>query len=269
MTNPRLRPALSKSGPARSRARLAAGLAAASVLAACLGGGMLSGGGSGIENPALILAFKDGKGAPVQASGKLQLYYEGSNWKDSSIYSRSLSGQDTAMITSRDLQALPKAIARLEALPPDSSVGVNVIVSGNGSEGLLTGFRLRGSRNRGYSFARSASAAPESEVKAEFPLAPPVMMFTGSIPSDQMDKGIVVVFIPGSPYFSPVTLLGNMMFPILPQGTFPVKAAAPSPLSDTLLTFYCTTDSLHTDRAFAPGHWEPCAPERAPLIGLP
>jgi hypothetical protein len=219
---------------------------------------MLSGGGSGIENPALILAFKDAEGRPLPASGRLQFFDEASGWEDSSLYARTLNGQDTAMITSRDLAALPRGIAALDTLPPDSSVGFNISVSGSGKEGLMTGFRLKGSRSRGYTFTRAGSGRG-AMLRAEFTLAPPVLMFSGSIPGDQLDKGLRVVFVPGSPYFAPVALSGNLMFPLLPKGVFPVMAAAASPLSDTLFTFYCTTDSLDTGRPFAPGHWEPCA----------
>lgn len=250
-----------KTGPAWARAFVlaAAVLAAGSGLMACLGGGLFAGGGSGIENPALTLAFRDRDGEPLPVTGRLRLFPEGSDWTDSGLYVRTLNGQDTAIITSRDLQALPPKSLLSDSLSPDSSIGLNLVVSGNGVEGMLGGFRLRSDGSRGYALTRSDSEG-ETASKAEVVLGPPALLYAGSIPAQYLDKGLRVVFVPGSPYFSLVGPDGSLLFPILPRGTFPVRAAAYSPLSDTLITFYCTPDSLSTDSPFAPGRWETCPP---------
>jgi hypothetical protein len=263
MTRQTALPGKPNAAGARALARLATGLAAMLILTSCFGDGRLSGGGSGIENPALVLAFTDGNGRPLRATGNLRLFRDGADWKDSSLYSRTLTAQDTAIITSRDLQALPGGIPPLETLPTDSALGFNIVVSGTDQEGLLRGFRLRGSSSRGYTFERSAARGnPFPQV--DFPLSPPVLLYTGAIPADQMDKLILIVFVPGSPYFSPVQPDGSMLFPILPKGIHPVQGAALSPFSDSLFTFYCTTDSLDTDRPFNPGKWVPCPGRNLP-----
>jgi hypothetical protein len=247
---------------ARTYVVAAAGLAVGLGLLACPGERLSAGGGSGIENPALILAFRDPDGRPLPVTGRLRLFPERSGWKDSGLYVRELHGQDTAMIAPRDLQALPPGILSPDSLSPDSSLALNLIVSGNGVEGMLGGFRLRSDGSRGYALERSDSGG-ETGSRAEVAnvvLGPPERSYTGSIPAEYVEKGFRVVFVPGSPYFALVNLDGSLLFPILPQGTFPVRAAAFSPLSDTLITFYCTPDSLSTDSPFAPGRWEICPP---------
>jgi hypothetical protein len=250
-----------KTGPAKARAFVLASaiLSSGLVIMACFGNGPLAGGGSGIENPDLILAFRDRDGSPVRVTGRLRLFPERSGWRDSSLYARTLDGQDTAMVTSRDLQALPPGTLPSDSRSPDSTLGLNVVISGDGLEGMLGGFRLRGDGSRGYTLAGSDSAGKNGS-RADVVLSPPARSYSGSIPAEYMGKGFRVVFVPGSPYFSLVNLDGSLLFPILPQGTFPVRAAAFSPLSDTLITFYCTPDSLRTDSPFVPGRWESCPP---------
>jgi hypothetical protein len=261
MINPAPHSPARKTGPVRTLTFVPAamGLAAGLGLMACLGGGPLAGGGSGIENPALVLAFRDRDGAPLPVSGRLRLFPERSGWKDSGLYVRTLNGQDTAVITSGDLRILPPGILTSDSLSPDASLGLNVVVSGDGVEGMLGGFRLRGDGRAGYILERSDSAG-KTEARAEVVIGPSTLLYPGSIASEDMGKGLRVVFVPGSPYFSLVNQDGSLLFPILPQGTFPVRAAAYSPLSDTVITFYCTPDSLSSDRPFAPGRWEICPP---------
>jgi len=267
MINPFTRIAAWKIVPSRARTYVlaAAGLAVALGLLACLGERLSAGGGSGIENPALILAFRDRDGRSLPVTGRLRLFPERSGWKDSGLYVRTLHGQDTAIITPRDLQDLPPGILPSDSLSPDSSLALNLIVSGNGVEGMLGGFRLRSDGSRGYAVERSdsggetGSRAEVTEV-ANVVLGPPERSYGGSIPAEYVEKGFRIVFVPGSPYFALVNLDGSLLFPILPQGTFPVRAAAFSPLSDTLITFYCTPDSLSTDSPFAPARWEICPP---------
>jgi hypothetical protein len=243
--------------PARILAlALAAGLAAMLGPIAC--GLMTAGGGSGIENPALALTFKEQNGEPANISGNLRLYREASDWKDTGFYFRALDNQDTALISSRDLQSLPPGALPMDSLSPDSSMGFNIVVSANGMEAMLRGFRLRGNRSRGYTFERGPSGR-DSGLNAEILLAQSVLLFPGSMPASERDKDIRVIFVPGSPYFAMVGANGSILFPLLPPGSFPVKAAAYT-LLDTSIVFYCTPDSLDTGRPFAPGRWLPCGP---------
>lgn len=238
-------------------------------LAACQGE-KVAGGATGIENPGIMVAFQDERGS-LPVTGTLRIYDQRSGWLDSSIYSRPLVNQDTAHIHSRDLEVLLKTLPG-DSLAKDSILEFNVVVSGTDLEGILGGYRLKGSRSRGFTFEKSP-ASPDTSmrakrtmvifdgacIKADLLLRPPVFLYPGLIVSSHLDKGINVVFIPGSPYGGWVNESGSLVFPILPQGTFPVRAASVfmSPVGNAIKV-YCTPDSLSTFRPFAPKRWEEC-----------
>ena len=159
-----------------------AALFAISGLIAC--DAKLAGGGSGIENPGLALAFKGKDGGPEPISGRLRLFRENSDWQDTGFYSRTLENQDTVLISSRDLQSLAEPIAP-DGLAPDSSFGFNVIVSSaDGGEGMLRGFRLRGSAARGYAFASASTPGKAGEI-VDFLMTQSVRLFSGTLPEGE------------------------------------------------------------------------------------
>jgi hypothetical protein len=90
-------------------------------------------------------------------------------------------------------------------------------------------------------------------------LGPHILMFKARVVEAHLDKGIDVIWLPGSPYVALPDSLGSATFPLLPTGTHRVLGADFHWVDGMpAARLFCTPDSLRTDRAFAPEVWEEC-----------
>ena len=204
---------------------------AAIALAGC-GDNRLAGTSSGVDNPQLTVAFRDGDGTALRVTGDLNIYAQDQNpavdpqplWtiKLKSTSLTNLSAEDIARINASG--AAKVAVAKVSAVSnivvadsaADSSLSFNLQLKTEEGTGLLT-FGLT------YNPETKKFTNVDGSKLSRLDMQPkPLVRFVAQVSKVAVDGLVNRIYIPGTP-FQATLVDSGFVFEDLPEGKFPLR----------------------------------------------
>jgi hypothetical protein len=222
---------------------------------ACCGDERMAGGSDDVENPALHLSLLDSLNNPYR-QGVLQVYARYQSPLSDSLPALSLPVNPQAATVITDSVLLEAMnLAKKRGIPWNrDTLEFNVVAVSPEQEAFGGQFWLVKEKPGRYAFRRylgKQTQFPNARgvLSGKMTVLPPVPDYRGQVGAKGLELDLQSVFIPGSPYHSPVAAGGGFALPRMAAGKYQVMGVA----KDS--TVFMALDSLDTDSAFAPSTW--------------
>jgi hypothetical protein len=220
----------------------------AALLVGCLGGS------DGVENPKMELQFSpEGGGA---AAGRVSLYAGNLNpaldstpfaTKDMIDGKVTFQPEELDAVVNRALAAAGKDTS----VPKDTILRFNVVASANDREAFVGGLAYRrAGKTAGWTRYENGVAGAFGSLAKSF-ILPKAVPFTGRIGRSGALLGLDYVFIPGSPYHSPIAKDSTFSLARMAPGSYGIIGA-----DKDSAHYYESDDTLSTaDTAYSAKAW--------------
>lgn len=214
------------------RAAIRSGLMLFAALLGACGDDKVAGGYDDVENPAIQASMTDSAGNPYGAA-TLRLYARYQNPFKDPLPLLTVAVAAAMPATVRDtsvVSAFAAAKARGTPSPGKDTLEFNLAASAADGEAFLGGFLLV-RRAAGWQFVRATGKGiqypdPKGVLAARPMLGKPLSLAKGNVGGRGLDLGLKRIFIPGSPWKSPVAADGSFSLDRLAPGKYGLKGVA-------------------------------------------
>ncbi len=202
------------------------------VLALSGCGSRLAGNSTGVDNPEIVVAFRDSTGMALRVTGDLNLYSTEQNPTVSPepLWTKKLYENAIIKLSAYDISQINKAAAKIGA----TKTAAAKISAGSSEIPFAFNLQLKTEDHKGqFAFGlvydsvakiftqpgMPSGSAPLSRLEMQ---VHPLVRYQAQISKDSLGSTLNRVFIPGTPFQA--TLVNNVFtFEDLPQGSFPLR----------------------------------------------